>query len=305
MANGYLFVHFTGETECGEQIYFSVSCDGLHWKDLQGGNPVLMSGIGEKGVRDPFIIKSKIDGKYIIIATDLRMANGRDWEEVQTDGSRCIVIWESENLIHWKKERMVEVGIPEAGCVWAPEAVYCEEEDSYLVFWASRVKENNEEEPKHRIYASLTKDFYSFTEPIKYIEKENHIIDTTIVQAGEFYYRFSKDETTKNIVVDRGKDLLHGLFEPVKCEVLDNLLGVEGPEVYPLAQKGRWCLIVDRFATGKGYMPILCDDLENGAFFLLEEDAYDMGKSKKRHGSVLCITEEEMNVLIQAYGTED
>lgn len=33
---GYLFVHFTGEQQYGEQIYFSISRDGLHWKDLNG-----------------------------------------------------------------------------------------------------------------------------------------------------------------------------------------------------------------------------------------------------------------------------
>lgn len=31
---GYLFVHFTGAQKDGEQIYFSLSRDGLHWKDL-------------------------------------------------------------------------------------------------------------------------------------------------------------------------------------------------------------------------------------------------------------------------------
>ena len=38
---GYLFVHFTGEQQYGEQIYFSISRDGLHWKDLNGHRPVL------------------------------------------------------------------------------------------------------------------------------------------------------------------------------------------------------------------------------------------------------------------------
>ena len=45
---GYLFVHFTGEQQYGEQIYFSISRDGLHWKDLNGHRPVLYSDIGEK-----------------------------------------------------------------------------------------------------------------------------------------------------------------------------------------------------------------------------------------------------------------
>ena len=44
---GYLFVHFTGEEKLGEQIYFALSRDGLHWMDLNNGNPVLLSDIGE------------------------------------------------------------------------------------------------------------------------------------------------------------------------------------------------------------------------------------------------------------------
>ncbi|MGN0157848.1 MAG: glycoside hydrolase family 43 protein [Brotaphodocola sp.] len=303
--DGYLFVYFTGETELGEQVYFSVSRDGLHWKDLNGGRPVLMSDVGEKGVRDPFILRSQDTGRYYIIATDLRMAGGRDWEEVQINGSRAIVVWESENLIDWGTPRLEMVGIPSAGCVWAPEAIYCEKENSYLVFWASRVKETNDTEPKHRIYAALTKDFRSFTEPVKYIEKENHIIDTTIVHDGEYFYRISKDETEKNIMIDRGKDLLHGPFEKVNCSKLEEMYGVEGPEAFQFHDSGKWCLIVDRFAAGKGYMPLVCDNLEKAEFRPVDENDYDMGKNRKRHGSVLKIGEAEMNRLIENYGTED
>ena len=40
----YLFAYFKGEGLAqGEQIYFAVSRDGLNWKDINGGNPVLTS----------------------------------------------------------------------------------------------------------------------------------------------------------------------------------------------------------------------------------------------------------------------
>lgn len=302
---GYLFVYFTGDSDMGEQIYFSVSKDGLHWQDLNNEKPVLMSHVGEKGVRDPFIIRAADKQKFYLIATDLRMANGRTWEEVQENGSRSIVIWESEDLIHWSEERLVEVGIEQAGCVWAPEAVYYEKENCYMVFWASRVKEAGDKEPKHRIYASLTNDFLTFTPPVKYIERENHIIDTTIVKEEEYYYRISKDETTKNIRIDRGRDLLAGPFEACKYDELEQIFGVEGPEIYKLEDSGEWCLIVDRFATNGGYMPLLCKSLKNDDFHMLESEMYDMGKSKKRHGGVLHITENEMDDLIRYYGINE
>ena len=54
----YLFTHFIGEQPQGEQIYFSLSKDGLHWKDIHDGKPVICSEVGECGLRDPFLIRS-------------------------------------------------------------------------------------------------------------------------------------------------------------------------------------------------------------------------------------------------------
>ena len=97
---GYLFVHFTGEQKDGEQIYFSVSRDGLHWTDLNDGKPVLYSHIGECGVRDPCPVKNPLNGRYYLIATDLRFEKGEGWQAAQERGSRDIIIWESEDLVH-------------------------------------------------------------------------------------------------------------------------------------------------------------------------------------------------------------
>lgn len=302
---GYLFVHFTDEDDSGEQIYFSISEDGLHWNDLNNGKPVLVSKVGEKGVRDPFIIKAKNENRYYIIATDLRMASGKGWDVAQYEGSRSIVIWETTDLINWSSERLVEVGIPKAGCVWAPEAIYNERTDSYLVFWASMVKEEEDENAKQRIYCSMTKDFYSFSEPLKYIEAQNHIIDTTIVRDGEYYYRISKDETTKNIKMDRCRDLLQGPFEPVVCEALEKITGVEGPAAFKFNDSDRWCLMVDQFATSGGYLPLVTKELSNGEFHTLDKGCYDMGATKKRHGSVLNIDEKEFDLLTKNYFTID
>ena len=83
---GYLFVHFTGAQKDGEQIYFSLSRDGLHWKDLGEGRPVLRSEIGEKGARDPFLIRTP--DRFYLIATDLRIETGKGWEAAQYRGSR-------------------------------------------------------------------------------------------------------------------------------------------------------------------------------------------------------------------------
>lgn len=291
---GYLFVHFTGERRDGEQVYFSLSRDGLHWKDLMGGCPVLRSDIGEKGARDPFLIRTS--DKFYLIATDLRIEAGKGWEAAQYCGSRDILVWESENLVDWKGPAARTVGVEGAGCVWAPEAIYDEEKDAVLVFWASMV------DKKQKIYASYTTDFQNFTEPVIFLEKDNHVIDSTIIHTEQGYYRYTKDETIKTICIDYSKTLRPEDFREVKSPVLEGLYGVEGPEIFRFNDREEWCLIVDRFATGKGYLPLVTDCLGNGSFRILKDSEFDMGDAKKRHGGILPVTEDEYRILLERYG---
>ena len=298
---GYLFVHFTGESEKGEQIYFSVSKDGLHWTDLNNGQPVITSKICEMGVRDPFILRNRLDNKFYIISTDLRIANGKGWEAAQYEGSRKLMVCSSENLTDWTEIEAVEIGIDGAGCVWAPEAIYDEKKGEYLVFWASMVKKDGDSEHKQRIYSSYTRDFKSFSNPELYIERENHVIDTTILEWKGVYYRFSKDETTKNIIADKSENVKEGPFTRLSCPNVEGLSGVEGPAGFKFNDREEWCLMVDRFAEGTGYLPMVTTDMASGEFRVLEPEEYDMGMTKKRHGSVLNITLEEYDRLVSKY----
>ncbi len=300
---GYLFVHFTGEnTPEGEQIYFAISEDGLHWTDCtEKEQPVLRTELGEKGARDPFIIRDVHGNGYYLIATDLRIATGKGWTDSVINGSRSILIWKSEDLINWSEPRLVEVGIPEAGCVWAPEVVYDRKREDYFIFFASNVKENGEDEAKQRIYFTRTKDFEHFSETKKYIERADHVIDTTIIEHEGLYYRYSKNETSKRIEIDVADDLEAAEFKPIESETLAQLFGVEGPEIYPLPEEGKWCLIVDRFMEGKGYLPLVTDNLATGEFRILTVEEFDMGSNRKRHGGVLKLTGEEYKRLKEYY----
>lgn len=299
---GYLLVHFIGEQQDGEQVYFAYSEDGLHWEDLNGGLPVLRSELGEKGVRDPFIVRSAKEDKFYLIATDLRIASGKGWSAAVNAGSRDMIVWESADLVHWSTPWAVTVGVPGAGCVWAPEAVYDEVADEFLVFWASATQEPHEEERKQRIYSARTKDFRSFTPSEKYIERDNHIIDTTIIAHDGAYYRYSKDETTKNIRAEKGTSLHRDAFVPLHAPELEALLGVEGPQIFKMNDREAWCMIVDRFMEGKGYLPLLTSDLASGEFEVLPEESFDLGTAKKRHGGVIPITAAESSRLLAAFG---
>lgn len=290
----YLFVFFAGENyEDGEQIYFGISKDGLHWEDLNANCSILCSDLGECGVRDPFLIRGK--DKFYLIATDLKIHGNWDWKRAVERGSHAIIRWESEDLIHWSKPAMVEVAIPEAGCTWAPEAIYDRKRDAFLMVWASTSAADGF--AKQRCYAAYTKDFLHFAPPFVYHEQETHMIDMTVLEQDGVYYRFYGSDRVMTVWADMVRGDL--LAEPV--DIPSNLSEVlpraEGPICYPLPD-GRFCLLAD--GLGIGYHPAITADLSSGRFTALPQGSYQM-PTRARHGGVLGITLAEYQALREAY----
>lgn len=302
---GFLFATFKGENNpMTEQVYFGLSRDGREWRALKGGEPVLVSALGEKGVRDPFLIRSHDGKRAWIIATDLSVHLRRhDWPGAVKEGSHAVIIWESEDLVDWGEPRRVEVAPEDAGCTWAPEAIYDEERGDYMLFWASTTGRDKYE--KHRIWAARTRDFKDFGEPFIYIERERAVIDTDIVFEGGSYYRFSKDETTKATTMEKS-DTLMGEWEEMEGFSLSGLRGYEGPACFLLEEgegdePGTWCLLLDHYRESGGYKPFITDDLASGEFRKAEDISFPF---RFRHGSVLPVSEEEYQRLDKAFGGE-
>jgi len=301
---GYLFATFKGEqTPLTEQIYFATSRDGREWTALNNGDPVLVTTLGEKGARDPYLLRSHDGKRFFLIATDLSINLNRNWTRAVREGSRSILVWESPDLVNWSEPRLVKVAPDDAGCTWAPEAIYDEESRDYLVFWASTTKRDNF--AKHRIWAARTKDFATFGEPFIFIEKPTTVIDTTIVRDGDAYYRFTKDEKFKAITMEMAPRL-SGPWTDVRGFNLAKLTGYEGPQIYQLeaARPGKpavWSFILDFYSKGQGYQPWTTTNLASGDFQPAQGFNFPF---KFRHGSVLPLTAEEYQRLRAATGAE-
>ncbi len=302
-AGGYLFVTFRGEaTPMTEQVYFMVSENGRDWDALNNAKPVLVSTVGEKGVRDPFIIRSQEGQRIYLIATDLSINLHPDWGRAVRDGSQSIVIWESEDLVNWSEPRLVKVAPDDAGCTWAPEAVYDEERGEYMVFWASLTA--RDDFSKHRIWAAHTRDFKTFSDPFVYIEKPTTVIDTTIVREDGMYYRFTKDEEFKAITMESSTDLMHG-WKDVEGFTLAKLTGYEGPTCFMTepsedGKPAKWCLLLDWYSRGRGYQPYDTDNLSTGIF--VKGSPMKFPFHPVRHGTVMPITKDEMARLVKKWG---
>jgi hypothetical protein len=299
---GYLFVTFKGEASpMTEQVYFALSPDGRKWEALGGAEPALVSELGEKGVRDPFILRSHDGKKTFLIATDLSINRNRSWQRAQRSGSKSIVVWESTDLVKWSEPRLVRVAPDDAGSTWAPEAVYDEEKGDYLVFWASRNARDNF--AKHRIWAARTKDFVAFGEPFVYIDAEHDVIDTTIVRENGVYYRFTKNEKNNAILLDTSRNLMGPWAEAPQFS-LAKLRGYEGPTLFRQeaadGKPGSWLLLLDYYSRGQGYQPYVSNDLAGAQF---APDKEFSTPYRFRHGSVLPVTAEEYARLKAAYPT--
>jgi hypothetical protein len=298
--SAYLLVHFTGQSARGEQIYFSVSEDGLHWTDLNNDEPVLVSTLGDKGVRDPSIIRSPDGKKFYLLATDLRIANGKGWGAARYHGSTSLVFWESTDLVNWSAPWRVDVAsaIPGAGCAWAPEAIYDESAGDYFVYWTTISPRDGVNEA--RIYSSRTKDFRSFTRPELYIERKGpgDIIDTQIIKVQGQKHRFYRASRDTQLTIE-GADSLTGPWERIGDLASLGYTGrqVEGPAFLQSNYGQKWALLVDKPGQG-GYFPIVFTNFDDPhSYQVLPATAYSFGAGEKRHGGVLNITRSELAAL--------
>lgn len=312
---GYLFSYFTSEDANGEQVYFALSQgnDPLNWRELNGGNPVLTSTLGEQGVRDPFIIRSPEGDKFYQIATDLKIYGDGNWDAAQRTGSRSIMVWESLDLINWTNQRLVKVSPDTAGNTWAPEAFYDDTIGAYVILWAANLYA--EDDPDHtgstynRMMYATTRDFHTFSEPQVWKDPGYSVIDSTVVKHGDTYYRFTKDERDNTSSTPCGKFIIEekatSLLD-LDWDVIAECIGSgavsrgEGPLIFKSNTEERWYLFVDEFGD-RGYVPFESTDLESGEWTM--SSSYSL-PSRPRHGTVLPVTAAEYARLLQAYAPD-
>lgn len=330
----YLFAHFTGTegSATDEQIYFATSRDAKTFTDTRAaGSPVLSTARnadqGEGGVRDPFLVRSPEGDRFYLIATDLSIYYRGGWGNAHAteDGSTQLVIWESTDLVNWSEPRLADVAgeIPNAGMAWAPEAIWDDATGQYYVYWATRADGNTEFGDSVDIYISTTRDFRTFSTPVKWIDREHAIIDTTVIKVGDWYYRASGDgeitiERSKNLAATTASALpattgtdqqwvLVGTLQSIlngtgTCSAGTNYTGsrLEGPEFFQYNDDDRagadelYGLLADQYATGRGYVPFRTTDLNSISSTVWSKATdIDLGSIKKRHGGIVPITAEE------------
>lgn len=309
---GYAFAYFTNNSRAGENIYLAASNgnNALSWKELNNKQPVLTSTQGTKGLRDPFVIRSHEGDVFYLLATDLSIGSGTSWGDSVRKGSLYLEIWESNDLKTWSQQRHVKVSPSTAGNTWAPEAYYDTALGAYVVFWASSLYEESDVDHTgatyHRMLYVTTRDFVTFSEPVIWQDAGMSRIDSTVIQEGDAFFRFTKDEGAtgtgcSDIIQERSSSLratLDSWTQVVACIGKNaGTSAVEGPTVFkanPNDVNGdKFYLFVDEYG-GRGYIPLETADIAKPSWKV--SASYQLPASP-RHGTVIPVTAKELAAL--------
>lgn len=290
MRNKYLFAYFLGNEPHQERICFAVSEDGYHFTPLNGNEPVITQTKGKQCVRDPYIFKGQ-DDYYYIVGTDMKCIEG--WES-----NHSLVVWRSKDLIDWSDENIIDMcelgeDFTDTTRAWAPQAIWDEKENMYMLYWAHSTKRNN----TAGMYYAHTKDFRTITEPKPLYCRHCQTIDGDIIynEKEKLYYLYFKYEESQTIACVTSENLT-GPYkdEPVVVSLATS--GVEGSEMYKIQGTDKWVMVMDEYSKGRFFMQQTTDF---HSFIPVEDYDMDFGP---RHGSITAITEEEYERLLKHFG---
>jgi len=275
---GYLFAYFKTDCEC---LFYATSDDGLHWSALNNGQPVLNATIGNKSIRDPYIIR-KQDGGFQLLSTN-------SWE------SRSILLWDSNNLINWTNERLAEITPSNANNAWAPQAIYNPASNNYMVYWSTRTDGNWH----HRIYKSFTTDFQTFSAPEVMYDPGYTVIDADIVPKpdGTYVMIFKDERDGYKQMYSVTSNSVSGPYSNMTGPITPS--GTEGPTTFKLNDQQKWVMYYDFYSDGH-FGASHSTELANWTAYGSGDFQVPTGA---RHNSVLPITQAEMDALKAQYPT--
>ena len=306
---GYLFAYFEGggDANLQEQLRFAVSEDAQNWYALNGNRPIVnCDSISESGgMRDPHILRGE-DGCYYIVATDMKTVK-YGWNE-----NPGIVLMKSKDLVNWQHSK-INLGkdwpaFSDAYWVWAPQTIYDHKAKKYMIYFTLQ-RTGDGRKSLITYYAYANKDFTAFeSEPKVLFPAKYGSIDNDIIYKDGVYHLFCKG----NIKDENGKEIKNGIQQAISKKLtgpykedfvfLDVYAGtpthVEGSSVFPLHDSsGKWILMYDLYGSGR-YEYQTSMDLNT---FTQEPQSFRKDFFP-RHGSVISVTQEELDRMQQKWG---
>ncbi|WP_346238616.1 glycoside hydrolase family 43 protein [Niabella insulamsoli] len=282
----YLFTSFHEPADAGLRMLYSY--DGYHWQDFD--TVFLKPEVGtQKVMRDPSMVQGP-DGTFHLVWTS-------SWQKDKGFGTAS-----SKDLLHWTPQQHVPVMEHEPGAVnvWAPELFYDDVQDQYIIVWATTIPGRFERgvEPdsnNHRLYATTTRDFKSFTAAKLYLDPKFSVIDAQIVKRkSNDYVLILKDNTRpeRNIKVAFGTSPM-GPWTNISKPFTENF--TEGPNTVKV--KDKWLIYFDSYRK-KTYEAVATKDFIH---FESINDKISIPEGHK-HGTIVPVKKTFVKKLLKKLG---
>jgi hypothetical protein len=197
----------------------------------------------------------------------------------------------SADLVSWSEQRLLNVmaAEPEARNVWAPELFHDAASGRYVILWSSTIpgrfpetEAAGDDGYNHRMYATTTADFETFSPTRLFFDPGHNVIDGTLAGDGERALLFYKDETrnppAKNLWLAIGARAEGPFGRPIGP--ITGSYWAEGPTAIRIG--GRWFVYFDRYTESR-YGLVTSADLEH---WTDESDRLTFPRDH-RHGTVL------------------
>lgn len=320
----YIFTSFRVQrgTESNFGFFLLYSNDGYNWLPLNDDKPLFFPKAGHaQGMRDPAIARGA-DGTFHMVWT---------WERGSPNG---IGYASSKDLINWTDIRDLRVMAGrQVDYCWAPELVFDEDNQHWLVIWSSDVKGAFEETARtavhnHRLYYTTTRDFKTFSPTELYFDPGFAVIDPAFIRLSDEdsdaleealartrartgpqarrhrdpglprprYVMFFKDERSKpakKALRMATAPTLHGPWDNITHAITRR--DIEGPSVVRIG--GEWIIYFDEFVD-QYYGGIRSRDLIDWD----DISTFMTFPRNHRHGSALEISPEVAKNLLEKIG---
>ena len=254
-----MFSFFRDNGQTG--VFLALSDDGLNWREINGGRPVLIPQVGGKLTRDPSVCRGP-DGEYHMVWTS-------SWAD------KGFGLAHSKDLLAWSEQTYVPVNEDEPGAknTWAPEIFYDDATRQYVVTWATTIDGHFPEtkdsgDNNHRIYCATTVDFKTWAPKRLFYDGGFNVIDAFLFKKDGRYGLIVKDETLKpvpqkNLHVVWSLGGVLGPWGKVEPAFTDNAQSwCEGPAV--VLADDRWFVYYDEYNKG-GYGAVETRDFKTFA----------------------------------------
>jgi hypothetical protein len=282
-AGQYLFAYFKDPGSSG--VYYALSDDGLHYAEINNGNPVLTPAHPGELMRDAFVTRGP-DGDFHMVWT-------WEWRDIRIGYAH------SKDLIHWSGQIEVPLMKDVAGArnTWAPEIYWDAPKNEWIIIWSSTVGGNASDKVlDNRIYYSLTKDFRAFSKPAIFFGPGYNVIDATILKTnGKFYLVFKDErpEPLKKVIKIAEGPTVEGPWSHISEEFTE--AWSEGPSALKVGNE--YIVYYDHYREPRRYEAVESKDLKHWTS-ITDKTSFPQGS---KHGSFLAISKEEAARLVTQF----